>query len=124
MSLVWFNDNLKDIFATLTNTQITLNKYGATYLESANKVLLGYDAENSKIVIKPLSKDEVIRGDIPESSLYNISISASYARVTNKAFLSTVIDLFNLDLPKEGFKYKTVWNEKHKVLEILLKERE
>lgn len=124
MSLVWFNDNLKDIFATLTNTQITLNKYGATYLESANKVLLGYDAENSKIVIKPLSKDEVIRGDIPESSLYNISISASYARVTNKAFLSTIIDLFDLDLPKEGFKYKTVWNEKNKVLEVLLKERE
>lgn len=124
MSLVWFNDNLKDIFATLTNTQITLNKYGATYLESANKVLLGYDAENSKIVIKPLSKDEVIRGDIPETSLYNVSISASYARVTNKAFLSTVIDLFNLDLPKEGFKYKTVWNEKNKVLEVLLKERE
>lgn len=124
MSLVWFNDNLKDIFATLTNTQITLNKYGATYLDSANKVLLGYDAENSKIVIKPLSKDEVIRGDIPETSLYNVSISASYARVTNKAFLSTVIDLFNLDLPKEGFKYKTVWNEKNKVLEVLLKERE
>lgn len=124
MSLVWFNDNLKDIFATLTNTQITLNKYGATYLESANKVLLGYDAENSKIVIKPLSKDEVIRGDIPETSLYNVSISASYARVTNKAFLSTVIDLFDLDLPKEGFKYKTVWNEKNKVLEVLLKERE
>lgn len=124
MSLVWFNDNLKEIVATITNNQLTLNKYGSLYLESANKVLLGYDTENKKVIIKPLSKDEVMRGDIPETSLYNVSISVSYARITNKAFLSTVIDEFNLELPKEGLKYQAKWNEKHKSLEIDLKERE
>ena len=105
MSLIWFNDNLKDIYVTLTPNQLTINKFGASFFETANKVLLGFDIDREVVIIKPLSKDDVIRGDIPESSLFNVSMNVSYARITNKSFLGVVNETFSLKLPKEGYKY-------------------
>lgn len=124
MSLIWFNDNLKDIYVTLTPNHLTINKFGASFFETANKVLLGFDIDREVVIIKPLTKDDVIRGDIPESSLFNVSMNVSYARITNKSFLGVVNETFSLKLPKEGYKYKAEWNSKHKSLEVLLKERE
>lgn len=122
MNITWFNDAAKNIVATLTSSSITLNKYGALYFESAYKVMLGYNSDEKVIFIRPLNKQEVIRGDIKEHTMYNISLNVSYARITNKLFLERVDNLFSLDLSDEGRKYKAIWKKNLNALEISLEE--
>lgn len=122
MSIEWFNEEPKEIIVTLTPVNITINKSGSQFFETANQVMLGYDKENQRMIIKPLSKDDVLRGDIPEHARYNISINSSYGRITNKAFLTRLIQLFNLDLKEKGTKFKAVWSQKSMLLEVTLKE--
>lgn len=121
MSITWFSDESKDIYVTLTPIHITINKAGLQFFDSAYQVMLGYDKAKNVIIIKPLSKDDVTRGDIPEHAMYNISISSTYARITNKAFITKVIEIFNLNLDEKGSKYKARWRVNSGVLEVELK---
>lgn len=122
MSITWFNDKAKDIVATITSKSITINKVGSQFFETANQVMLGYDLENKLLLIKPLSKKDVLRGDVPEHTRYNISMNVSYARISNKVFLEVVDDLFSLNLSDKGIKYKANWRMNRNVFEISLKE--
>ncbi|MCR1808772.1 hypothetical protein [Haploplasma modicum] len=124
MSLTWFNDELKEIIVTVTTTQLTINKFGATFFEKANQVMLGYDPVKKIIAIKPLSKNDVMRGDIPEHTRYNVSLSSSYARITNKSFIKKVSDIFNLNPDKEGIKFKAIWKDNTELLEVLINKEE
>ncbi|WP_162164018.1 hypothetical protein [Acholeplasma hippikon] len=122
MSIVWFNEKPKEIVVTLTPVNITINKSGSQLFETAYQVMLGYDSTNQLMLIKPLSKDEVLRGDIPEHARYNISINSSYGRIANKAFITKIIQLFNLELNDKGSKFKAVWKPGQQLLEVNLKE--
>ena len=82
----------------------------------------GYDENKKLLFIKPLTKSEVLRGDIPEHARYNISINTSYGRITNKAFILKVANLFNLDLKDKGIKFKGQWISNQNMLEVSLKE--
>lgn len=122
MSITWFNGEPREIVVTFTLVNLTINKSGAQFFEKANQVMLGYDEERKVILIKPLSKDEVMRGDIPEHTRYNISINASYGRITNKAFMNRISQLFNLTLDDKGSKYRGTWLVGKNLLEVQLKE--
>ncbi len=122
MSITWYNEQPKDIVVTLTPLNLTMNKPGITYFDNAHQVMLGFDQENYKILIKPLTKTEAIRGDIPEHTKYNITINSSYARITNKSFMSHMNQLFDLQLTDKGLKYKAEWIPSNRVLEVYLKE--
>ena len=121
MSINWFNEQPKEIIVTISATNLTINKPGIQFFEKAHQVMLGYDQQRHLILIKPLTKDEAIRGDIPEHSRYNISISTSYARITNKSFIQTVLQVFNLTLDPKGTKFSSVFNNQSQLLEINLK---
>jgi len=74
------------------------------------------------VLIRPLSKDEVLRGDIPEHTRYNISVNASYGRITNKSFINRLSTVFDTAFEDKGTKYRAVWNKNSNVLEVRLKE--
>lgn len=122
MSIVWYNEEAKDIVITLTAANLTINKAGSVYFESANQVMLGFDKTENTLVIKPLSKAAVLRGDIPEHTRYNITVKASYSRVANKPFIQKVASLFELKLDDKGTKFKANWLESKEMLVVLLKE--
>src|SRR5690606_3982573 len=122
MNITWFNGEPKEIVVTLTPIHLTINKPGTQFFETANQVMLGYDEKNQLLFIKPLSKSEVLRGDIPEHTRYNISINTSYGRITNKAFITRISQLFNLNLTDKGLKYKAQWIQSQNMLEVSLKE--
>ncbi len=122
MSITWFNGEPKEIIVTLTPVNLTINKSGAQFFETANQVMLGYDEARSMILIRPLSKNDVLRGDIPEHTRYNISVNASYGRITNKAFINRVAVLFGLKLNDKGVKFKGNWLANSNLLEVSLKE--
>lgn len=122
MSVTWFNGEPKEIVVTITPINLTINKSGVQFFEFANQVMLGYDKDKDVILIRPLSKDDVLRGDIPEHTRYNISVNASYGRIANKAFINRISTVFELVFEEKGTKFKAVWNKNSNILEVRLKE--
>lgn len=117
MGIVWFNERPKDGIATLYEGNITLNKVAIENLEDAFSVMLGIDYDNKLVYIKPLSKDQDQRGDIPEKSKYKITIRSSYGRISNKDFMQELSSIINRNL-KDPVKCVTTWDFDEKVLII------
>ncbi|MDY0140077.1 MAG: hypothetical protein WC152_02950 [Candidatus Izemoplasmatales bacterium] len=121
----WVSKKPLDELATLYESNITLNKSATSYFESAYVVLLGFDQANKLIAVKPVTKEQVSLGYIPEEQRHNITIKSSYSRVCNKLFLSEVAEITNLDFTeKNSYKFKAHWNKDEGALIIDLNKEE
>ena len=124
-NFIWASKKPLDDIATLYEANITLNKSATSYFENAYVVLLGLDVENKLIAVKPVTKDEVSLGFIPDKQQHNITVKSSYSRICNKLFLKEVSDLMSLDFEaSQAYKFKAEWNKKDNALVIDLKNRE
>ncbi len=122
MEINWFNEKPKDCIVTFSAGTLTLNKPATNYFETAYSVMLGTDKKNKLIVIKPLSKADAMRHDIPENKKYKITVRSSYSRVTNKAFIEEVKEMTGFEFVEDTHKYKALWDSKEQILIIDLKE--
>lgn len=95
----WFDADKKskNCIATIYDTNITLNKHACDLIESAYTVMLGIDYDSKKLFIKPLNKDIATRGDIPQTSQYNITIRSSYGRISNVDFVKEIKGIIGVD---------------------------
>ena len=81
--------------------------------------MLGIDYDNKAVFIKPLNKDVATRGDIPESSQYNITIRSSYGRISNVDFIKEVKGVLGVDSLKiNPKKFNVEYIENHNTLKI------
>lgn len=125
MSFVWASKKPKDGVATLYESNVTLNKAASTHFERAYSVLLGFDEENLRIAVKPVSKEEVDLGTIPDEKRHKITVRPSYARVSNKKFMREISRAANLDLSNnKSYKFRTEWSRQDHALIIDLKDME
>lgn len=125
MSFVWASKKPKDGVATLYESNITLNKAASTHFERAYSVLLGLDEDGLRIAVKPVSKEEVDLGTIPEDKRHKITVKQSYARVSNKKFMKEVAQVANLDLSGgKSVKFRTTWSKLDSALIIDLNSSE
>lgn len=121
----WASKKPLDELATLYEANITLNKSATNYFESAYVVLLGLNKVSKKIAVKPIKKEKVSLGYIPEEQRHNITIKSSYSRICNKLFLSEVAELINLDFTKKNsYKFKAYWDKTEEALIIDLNREE
>jgi len=124
-NFTWASKKPLDDLATIYESNITLNKSASSYFETAYVVLLGIDKERKLVAVKPVTKDEVALGFIPEEQRHNITLKASYARICNKMFLKEVGDLMNLSFANNAsYKFKCHWNASQNALVIDLQARE
>ncbi len=123
---VWASKKPLDEIATLYEANITLNKSATSYFENAYIVLLGLDKGNKMIAIKPVTKEEMSLGYIPEEQRHNITVKSSYSRICNKLFLKEVSDLIGLKYKErhQSYKFKASWNHEENALIIDLNKRE
>ena len=125
MNFTWASKKPLDEIATLYEANITLNKSATSYFENAYVVLLGLDRENRAIAVKPITKEEIKLGYVPESQQHNITVKSSYSRICNKLFLKDVAGLLELEFGNnQSYKFRASWNEKEKALIIDLKNSE
>lgn len=125
MSFIWASKKPKDGIATLYESNITLNKAASSHFENAYNVLLGLDPETKRIALKPITKEEVEIGAIPQEKRHKITVKASYARVSNKKFIKEVANLLEIDLTNNNsFKYKTKWSGEESLLIVDLNQPE
>jgi hypothetical protein len=122
---VWASKKPNDGVATLYESNITLNKAASTHFERAYSVLLGVDPDSMRIAVKPISKEEVDLGTIPEEKRHKITVRPSYARVSNKKFMKEVSKIANVNLAnKKSYKYTTYWSREDSALIIDLNKME
>jgi len=119
MSFEWASKKPNEGVATLYESNITLNKSASSHFDRAHSVLLGIDHNTKRIALKPITKGERERGDIPEEKIHKITVRPSYARVCNKKFLREVAEIAEIDLTdNNAMKYKTMWSAKDHALII------
>jgi hypothetical protein len=123
---VWASKKPLDELATLYEANITLNKSATSYFENAYIVLLGLDTENKQIAVKPVTKEEISLGYIPQKQQHNITVKSSYSRICNKLFLKEVAKLAKLEFVErhQAYKFKASWNKEENALIIDLNKRE
>ena len=117
----WFDIDKKNknCVATIYDTNITLNKHACDLINTAYTVMLGIDYDSKALFIKPLNKDVAMRGDIPSTSQYNITIRSSYGRISNVEFIKEIKGVLGVDslkiIPK---KFNVEYIEANNILKI------
>jgi len=78
------------------------------------------------IAVKPVTKEEISLGYIPEEQRHNITVKSSYSRICNKLFLKEVSQLVDLKFVEhhQAYKFKAFWDKKEEALIIDLNKRE
>ena len=118
MSVKWFNTREKIGSASFYATNITLNTIASVPFEYAYRVQVGIN-DNGNIVIEPLSKERVIRGDLDEYALLTIAVKKTYSRISSTALMKKIQESLNIDLKENPMKFDTKWVEKDNLLIIL-----
>jgi len=121
MPIQWFEAKEREGQASLTSHYITLNTVASVPFQLAYKVQVGLD-EKGNIVIEPLSKERVDRGDLDEYALQDISLKKSYSRISSVSLLRHIAETTGLTLNETVHSYKTWWNERENMLIIMIKE--
>ena len=117
----WFDIDKKNknCVATIYDTNITLNKHACDLINTAYTVMLGIDYDSKALFIKPLNKDVAMRGDIPSTSQYNITMRSSYGRISNVEFITEIKGVLGVDslkiIPK---KFNVEYIEANNILKI------
>jgi len=117
MEIKWLNVRDKEGSASFYNTNITLNTVASTPFEYAYRVQIGFDTNNN-VIIQPLSKDKVLRGDLDEYGLLKIAVKKTYSRISNTEIMKQIGKHLNVEYSKEPIKYRTYWNDNENVLII------
>jgi hypothetical protein len=119
MKIDWIYKKEQDASATIYDNNITLSKAASNYFNDAYAVLIGIDRETRKIVIKNISKEEAMRGDINKINLHEISLKASYGRITGKRLINEICETIPLDFKaNKSYKFNAKWNTAEKMLVI------
>lgn len=103
MAIKWFSPKEVTGSASFYASNITLNKVATVPFTYAYRALVGID-ENNNIVIEPLTKDRVDRGNLDEFAVQKISVTKSYSRISSKQLMDLIFESLKIDLGDEEFK--------------------
>lgn len=117
MEFEWANSEISTKSITIYQTNITLNRAACTNFENVSYVLLGVDRSNNMLGIKPVTKKALEQDIYHNDKLHKISIGKSYGRISNKAFIETLSQEYNLDLTNnKSIKLNAKWDVVHQIL--------
>lgn len=117
MNIKWFSSKEKIGSASFYNTNITLNTIASVPFEYAYRVQVGLDEKNN-IVIQPLPKDKVMRGDLDEYTIYQIAIKKTYSRISSTSLMKKISEAIGIEFSSEPTKFDTIWDDNENVLII------
>ena len=117
MGITWLNAKEREGVASLYSTNITLNTVASVPFEYAYRVQVGID-DQENVVIQPLSKDRVERGDLDEYAIQKIAIKKSYSRISSTDIMKRIAQTLNITLDETPRRFKTKWDDKENILHI------
>lgn len=121
MEIQWFSKSFKGV-VSIYETNITLNTVSASRFIDAYKVAIGYNKNDNTLIIKHLTKEEVLSGAFDNCELQTISIKPSYGRINGKEIVKTISKYYYLDFhDKSLYKFDCNWDTASKSLIVYLK---
>ena len=117
MGITWLNAKEREGVASLYSTNITLNTVASVPFEYAYRVQVGIDDQDN-VVIQPLSKDRVERGDLDEYAIQKIAIKKSYSRISSTDIMKRIAQTLKITLDETPRRFKTKWDDKENILHI------
>lgn len=117
MGITWLNAKEREGVASFYSTNITLNTVASVPFEYAYRVQVGIDDQDN-VVIQPLSKDRVERGDLDEYAIQKIAIKKSYSRISSTDIMKRIAQKLNITLDETPQRFKTKWDDKENILHI------
>lgn len=117
MGITWFSLKEKTGTASFYATNITLNTIASVPFEYAYRVQVGMD-EKGNIVIQPLSKDRVIRGDLDEYAIQTIAVKKTYSRISSTSLMKHIGEALGMTFSDTPMKFETSWDDKENILTI------
>lgn len=117
----WFNVKAKNGVASLYANNITLNTTAMYPFEDAHRVQVGLD-DNSNIVIQPLSKSVVEKGDLDESCLLKLERHKSFARISSTSLMRQIGEALQISFSKTPVQFETSWDPVKNVLTVHISE--
>ena len=112
----WLAGNSYQMTVTLNATNMTLNSPASSYCKDVRWVMIGLDATQQKLAIKPIQKRDIDMNLVSMDRLQKISIGKGYGRITNKRMMQTIEDTLGCILT--GQKVYAEYNDKEDIMEI------
>lgn len=120
--LEFFELEDKNGYVSLYDNHLTINKSLMEYVKEAYRARIAVDKQNNQIHIYPISKDYALSGELKESSLLQISISKTYARICSKPLLEYLCNNFNITIMKKEYKrFNAYYDDSKKVIIVEVK---
>ncbi|MCQ2797680.1 MAG: hypothetical protein MJ241_04380 [Bacilli bacterium] len=118
MGITWFSAKEKLGQASLYDSNITLNMVASVPFDVAYKVQVGVD-DDKNLIIEPISKERVVRGDLDEYSLLPIQLKKSYSRINSTSLMKKISAALGIELSKTPVKFDTKWDDESNMLIIM-----
>ena len=112
----WFNVKARNGVASLYKNAITLNSVAMDPFDIAYKV----QVEEGNIIIKPLTKTFVEKGDLDENCLLKYESHKSFARISSVSLMKQIGEALHIPLSNSPIQYETTWDSVENILTILI----
>lgn len=119
--ITWLSTKDEIGSASLYASNITLNTVAMNKFLSAYRVMVGIDDDNN-IILAPLDKDRVLRGDLKEEQLQKISSKKTYSRISSSSLMRQIGSRLNIAFSSTPIKCETRWDDNNNVLILKIKE--
>lgn len=117
MNIEWINKEKATNAVTIYNNNITLSKQATLLFENSYGVAIGYDVENNTLVLKKVTKDEIVSKVIDKDDVYELTVKPSFGRINNKKLITELSKHLDLDFEKQtSYKFSAKWNNGLKML--------
>ena len=121
MAINWIKNVENNGNATLTNNYLMTSKVFSDRFTECYTVVVGVD-DKKNIVLKPISLDDLESLKYDDMLKVKVSIQKSYMRFGNTKVVSQIKSLLDLNIPREGIKGITSWDNNDNYLVVALKE--
>ena len=119
--ITWLSTKDEIGSASLYASNITLNTVAMNKFVTAYRVMVGIDDDNN-IILAPLDKDRVLRGDLKEEQLQKISSKKTYSRISSSSLMKQIGSRLNIAFSSTPIKCDTRWDDNNNVLILKIKE--
>lgn len=119
--ITWLSTKDEIGSASLYASNITLNTIAMNKFLTAYRVMVGID-DNNNIILAPLDKDRVLRGDLKEEQLQKISSKKTYSRISSSSLMRQIGSRLNIAFSSTPIKCETRWDDNNNVLILKIKE--
>ena len=117
MNIQWINKEKNTNAVTIYSNNITFSKQAALLFDNALGIAVGFDLDNKTLVMRKVTKDDILRKVVEKEDVYELTMKPSFGRINNKKLILELEKHLNLDFNiQTSYKFAAKWNTGLKML--------